>query len=175
MVIEYQKDAENALPLLQLVWITFVVSHEINTTLHIQGEKGPQYVFEPIASPSPGQGQNATSVPQSQLESTKEENPTSVLLEQSIPECKDDINHDSLFDRAFLCPTAGSLYKLFEKFEGAIHSMRVKITVEKVDGQLTLQPPPSISIISLFLQNANITEISHETEDQVICDFISNQ
>ncbi|XP_047493003.1 uncharacterized protein LOC125041771 [Penaeus chinensis] len=143
-------------PPLLLVLISVVVSRELNTTFHLQGEKGPQYFVESIASPPPGQGQNGTSVPRSPPDSAKED---------SVPECADEISHDTSFDWAFVCPRADSLYKLFERFKRENHRMRVKITVKKVDGPLRLQPPPRIIIISLFLQNANVTRISNEAQN----------
>ncbi|XP_063615747.1 protein slit-like [Penaeus indicus] len=127
-----------------VVLISAVVSFQISTT---QGERG-----------LPGQGQNGSSVPRSP-ESTKED---------SIPKCTDEISRDTSFDRAFLCPRADSLNKLFEQLRGENHRMRVKITVEKVDGELILRPPPRIIIISLFLQNTNVTQISAETENQSV-------
>ncbi|XP_063590986.1 uncharacterized protein LOC134768230 isoform X2 [Penaeus indicus] len=85
--------------------------------------------------------------------------------ESTKGECIDEVSQDISF-RAFLCPQAASLSKLFEQLKGENQRIRVKITVEKVDGQLRLQPPPNIFIISLFLQNANVTQISIEMENQ---------
>ncbi|XP_063591308.1 LOW QUALITY PROTEIN: uncharacterized protein LOC134768412 [Penaeus indicus] len=85
--------------------------------------------------------------------------------ESTKGECIDEVSQDISF-RAFLCPQAASLSKLFEQLKGENQRIRVKITVEKVDGQLRLQPPPNIFIISLSLQNANVTQISIEMENQ---------
>ncbi|XP_042868544.1 toll-like receptor 5 isoform X1 [Penaeus japonicus] len=89
------------------------------------------------------------------------------IASDEIEDCTGGINSGETFDQAFHCPQSDSLYKLFEKFKGEINSIRMKIRVKKVDGELTLQPPPSIIIVSLSLLNANVTRItSQKTERQ---------
>nr|XP_027218319.1 uncharacterized protein LOC113810874 isoform X1 [Penaeus vannamei]XP_027218321.1 uncharacterized protein LOC113810874 isoform X1 [Penaeus vannamei] len=152
-------------PAWQLVLISAVVSHEVRLEPHLQGAIGPSYsLSESSASPPPRLGQNGT-VPQSHPELAKEESVASEAQGQDVPNCAVEINHATLFDRAFLCPRAESLYKLFENFKRESPNMRVKITVKKVDGPLTLQPPPNI-IIALFLPNANVTRLSNGTANQ---------